>query len=75
MASGLAPTDNRESALQVSLKPGNYTVIVSSGQRHARAREMGQVSRAESGLENVRTLYPAALLTSLATPSMCIFSG
>jgi hypothetical protein len=31
MASGLAPTDNRESALQVALEPGNYTVIVSSG--------------------------------------------
>jgi hypothetical protein len=31
MASGLAPTDDRESALQVALEPGNYTVIVSSG--------------------------------------------
>jgi hypothetical protein len=31
MASGLAPTDDRESALQVSLEPGSYTVIVSSG--------------------------------------------
>jgi hypothetical protein len=31
MASGLAPTNDRESALQVSLEPGNYTVIVSSG--------------------------------------------
>ncbi len=30
-ASGLAPTDDRESALQVSLEPGSYTVIVSSG--------------------------------------------
>jgi hypothetical protein len=30
-ASGLAPSDDRESALQVSLEPGNYTVIVSSG--------------------------------------------
>jgi hypothetical protein len=31
IASRLAPTDDRESALQVSLEPGNYTVIVSSG--------------------------------------------
>jgi hypothetical protein len=31
MASGLAPTDDRESALQVALEPGSYTVIVSSG--------------------------------------------
>jgi hypothetical protein len=31
IASGLAPTDDRESALQVSLEPGPYTVIVSSG--------------------------------------------
>ncbi len=30
-ASGLAPTDDRESALQVALEPGTYTVIVSSG--------------------------------------------
>ncbi len=30
-ASGLAPTDDRESALQVALEPGAYTVIVSSG--------------------------------------------
>jgi hypothetical protein len=30
-ASGLAPSDNRESALQVALEPGAYTVIVSSG--------------------------------------------
>ncbi len=29
-ASGLAPTDDRESALQVALEPGAYTVIVSS---------------------------------------------
>ncbi len=29
-ASGLAPTDERESALQVALEPGAYTVIVSS---------------------------------------------
>jgi hypothetical protein len=31
MASGLAPTDDRESALQVALEPGGYTAIVSSG--------------------------------------------
>ena len=31
IASGLAPTDDRESALQVALEPGAYTVIVSSG--------------------------------------------
>ena len=31
IASGLAPTNDLESALQVSLEPGNYTVIVSSG--------------------------------------------
>jgi hypothetical protein len=31
MASGHAPTNDLESALQVSLEPGNYTVIVSSG--------------------------------------------
>ncbi len=30
-ASGLAPTDDRESALQVALEPGAYTVVVSSG--------------------------------------------
>lgn len=30
-ASGLAPTNDRESALQVALEPGAYTVIVSSG--------------------------------------------
>lgn len=30
-ASGIAPTDDRESALQVALEPGAYTVIVSSG--------------------------------------------
>ncbi len=30
-ASGLAPTDDRESALQVDLEPGAYTVVVSSG--------------------------------------------
>jgi hypothetical protein len=30
-ASGLAPTDARESALQVALEPGAYTAIVSSG--------------------------------------------
>jgi hypothetical protein len=31
IASGLAPTDDRESALQVALEPGSYTAIVSSG--------------------------------------------
>jgi hypothetical protein len=30
IASGLAPTDNREAALQVDLEPGAYTAIVSS---------------------------------------------
>lgn len=30
-ASGLAPTDDRESALQVALEPGAYTFVVSSG--------------------------------------------
>ena len=30
-ASGLAPTDDRESALQVALEPGAYTAVVSSG--------------------------------------------
>ena len=30
VASGLAPSDDRESALQVALEPGAYTVIVSS---------------------------------------------
>jgi hypothetical protein len=29
-ASGVAPTDNREAALQIDLEPGTYTVIVSS---------------------------------------------
>lgn len=29
-ASGVAPTDNREAALQVTLEPGAYTVVVSS---------------------------------------------
>lgn len=31
VASGLAPANDRESALQVALEPGAYTVIVSSG--------------------------------------------
>ncbi len=30
-ASGIAPTDDRESALQVALEPGAYTVVVASG--------------------------------------------
>lgn len=30
-ASGLAPTDDRESALQVALEPGAYSAVVSSG--------------------------------------------
>ena len=31
IASGLAPTNDLESPGQVSLEPGNYTVIISSG--------------------------------------------
>ena len=31
IASGIAPTNDKESALQVALEPGAYTVIVSSG--------------------------------------------